>query len=1049
MAQAPQVPHDDFGDRYAIERELGHGATATVYLARDLKFDGRLVAIKVLSEHFALPVPRERFLREIQTTAKLNHPHIVTLLESGTTRAEPQRPFYVMRFIDGEVLRDVVARGPLAVLEALRITRQVAGALGHAHRHRVIHRDIKPGNIMIEDGHTWVTDFGIARAMAATDSQTVTSTGVTIGTPAYMSPEQAMGRGNLDARSDIYSLGCVLYEMLAGKMPFDGPDVQVILNKHLAEPLPPIRELRTDVPERVTQLLEIALAKKPEERFATAAEFAEALSLHGAGPLTPTRTQPVPPRRRVRMRQRTVGVIGGAFVLAAVFLVWRLAIGGVGALDPTAYFVAPFGRAEGVPIALDAGRLLQDALNGWSGIKVLGRFESPETSGAVDGVGARRLARNQRAGYYVRGEASPVGDSIRVRAALYTTSNGALVRERAVTLQLSLMGADSLIATLADRVLFDDTVVAANGGRAGTRSYAARQAFALGVAAVQKWELVAADSAFRQASDLDPGYAQAHLWVAQVRFWGDAAVATWRSAAERAGSSRERLSVRDQALSDALVAFGRENVARACAGWERLTRRAPHDFSPWYGLATCMTRDQAVLPDRTSASQWRFRSSYYRATKAYERAFQLLPSIHRALSGDSYAAVRRLLITNGSTVLFGRAIAPDTTTFAAYPTWQGDTLALVPYPQQRFARRDVMPPPGKSLAVYHERELFHQIATAWATAFPEGAEAMGALALSLELLGDPAALDTLRRARSLKNTIEGNVRLAGAEVWMRVKFSVPSDPVSLRTARAVADSLLDPKSSQSSREPLLLASLAVLTGRANLAARLIRHSRVVADWGVPGPLARSAGPLLVFAALGGPEDSLRDLEQRVDSAITQHLPTPMQQGARMNWLGRPAALAFPTHPFASHGRLVGGGIAQLDADAAFLRSDTGTVRRVFANIRTVRRFAAPADLTLDALYPEAWLLAVLPDPEAAIGWLDPTLTTLEAGAPEKLVDPANAAALVRAMALRAELAERTGDSLGAARWARHVVILWSDADPFLQPIVRNMERLSALSKAVN
>jgi len=117
-------------------------------------------------------------------------------------------------------------------------------ALGHAHRHGVIHRDIKPGNIMIEDGHTWVTDFGIARAMAATDSQTVTSTGVTIGTPAYMSPEQAMGRGDLDARSDIYSLGCVLYEMLAGKMPFDGPDIQVVLNKHLAEPLPPIRDLR-------------------------------------------------------------------------------------------------------------------------------------------------------------------------------------------------------------------------------------------------------------------------------------------------------------------------------------------------------------------------------------------------------------------------------------------------------------------------------------------------------------------------------------------------------------------------------------------------------------------------------------------------------------------------------------------------------------------------------------------------------------------------------------------------------------------------------------
>jgi serine/threonine-protein kinase len=357
VALAVQFPHDDFGDRYAIERELGHGATATVYLARDLKFADKFVAIKVLSEHFALPVPRERFLREIETTAKLNHPHIVTLMESGTTRGTLRRPFYVMRFIDGDLLRDVIARGPLPVDAALRITRQVAGALGHAHRHGVIHRDIKPGNIMIEDGHTWVTDFGIARAMAATDGQTVTSTGVTIGTPAYMSPEQAMGRGDLDARSDIYSLGCVLYEMLAGRMPFDGPDVQVILNKHLVEPLPPLSQFRPDVPERVEQLLQIALAKKREDRFSTAVDFAEAVSLEGAGALTPTRTQPIPGERRtgVRWKLRTA-VAAGATLLAGVVVV--AAMLKHPSLDPARYAVIPpFERAADVG-EIDAERLL-------------------------------------------------------------------------------------------------------------------------------------------------------------------------------------------------------------------------------------------------------------------------------------------------------------------------------------------------------------------------------------------------------------------------------------------------------------------------------------------------------------------------------------------------------------------------------------------------------------------------------------------------------------------------------------------------------------------
>ena len=177
VSQGVTALPQDLGDRYVIERELGHGATATVYLARDLKFEGRSVAIKILSADFALAVPAERFLREIRTTAKLNHPHIVPLFDAGTTQSSPPRPFYVKRYIDGEVMSDVIARGPLSIPEALRIARQAASALGHAHRHGVIHRDIKPGNMILEDDHTWVTDFGIARAIASDDSATVTSTG--------------------------------------------------------------------------------------------------------------------------------------------------------------------------------------------------------------------------------------------------------------------------------------------------------------------------------------------------------------------------------------------------------------------------------------------------------------------------------------------------------------------------------------------------------------------------------------------------------------------------------------------------------------------------------------------------------------------------------------------------------------------------------------------------------------------------------------------------------------------------------------------------------
>jgi len=862
----------DLGDRYVIERELGHGASATVYLARDLKFDGRLVAIKILSPDFALAVPAERFLREIRTTAKLNHPHIVSLFDSGTTQGNQTRPFYVMRFIDGEVLRGIIARGPIPIAEALRVTRQAASALSHAHRHGVIHRDIKPGNIMLEDGHTWVTDFGIARAMASDDRSTVTSTGVTIGTPAYMSPEQAMGHADLDGRSDIYSLGCVLYEMLAGRMPFDGPDIQSVMNKHLVEPLQAIRELRPDVPERVEQLLSIALAKRREDRFPSAAEFAEALSLEGAGALTPTRTQPAPGERRKRPRwkPRTAAVAGatlgiGVLTMVAAWVLTRPT------LKTDRYLVtADWLYGEGANASMDAGRLLQDQLNQWKGITVMG---SNLASSGRPGAAARQV----EAAWYVRGGVSRVGDSLRIRAQLYGTHGDSLVRERSVNVPLTPVSSDSAFSRLADGLLFDDTVWAANGGRAGTRSVEARRAFARGLASVQRWDLAGADSAFRNASDTDPGYASAHLWLAQVRYWLDAPMATWRSSSERAHASRSSLSRRDEALSVALVTLGRGDIRGAGRSWEHLTQMFPSDFAAWYGLASCLNRDNAVVPASGSPSGWRFRTSYHRITKAYQRAFELLPSIHRALRGGSYEFVRSVLMTNASTVRYGQALPPDTTRFRAYPSWDGDTLALVPYPSNRLFIPKTLP-----AAVRHERELFHDIAVAWVTAFPGSAEALEALALSLDMLGDPSAVDSLHRARILAAAEPERVRIAGAEFWMRLRFSVPFDTRGTQAAKALADSLLSTNFAADTPEPLLLASIAVATGRANLAADFTRRPAAVEALRVPPPLARIAGPLLVFSALAGPLDSVRTLEAQTAATIENAIAAPQQIRARMS-----------------------------------------------------------------------------------------------------------------------------------------------------------------------
>ncbi|MGH7592242.1 MAG: protein kinase domain-containing protein, partial [Gemmatimonadales bacterium] len=262
------------GDRYTIDRELGAGGMATVYLAHDIRHDRR-VAVKVLRPELAAVIGAERFLAEIRTTANLQHPHILPLFDSGEADSFL---FYVMPYVEGISLRDRVTREKqLPISEAVRIATEVAGALDYAHRHGVIHRDIKPENIMLHDGSALVADFGIALAASKVGTR-MTETGMSLGTPQYMSPEQAMGERELDARSDQYALGCVTYEMLTGEPPFTGPTAQAIVAKVMTAEPAAVTSLRRTVPVHVANAIHTALQKLPADRFATIAAFADALA---------------------------------------------------------------------------------------------------------------------------------------------------------------------------------------------------------------------------------------------------------------------------------------------------------------------------------------------------------------------------------------------------------------------------------------------------------------------------------------------------------------------------------------------------------------------------------------------------------------------------------------------------------------------------------------------------------------------------------------------------------------------------------------------------
>src|SRR5574341_946537 len=263
-------------DRYRIERELGQGGMATVYLAHDVRHD-RKVALKVLRPELSAILGGERFLAEIKTTANLQHPHILSLFASGEADG---LVYYVMPYVEGESLRERLTREKqLPVEEAVRIAREVADALEYAHQHGIVHRDIKPENILLHGGHAMVADFGIALAASRSEGGTrMTETGMSLGTPHYMSPEQAMGEREITPKADIYALGCVLYEMLTAEPPFVGATAQAIIARVMTEEPRSLTLQRKTIPPHVEAAVNTALAKLPADRFASAAQFAEALS---------------------------------------------------------------------------------------------------------------------------------------------------------------------------------------------------------------------------------------------------------------------------------------------------------------------------------------------------------------------------------------------------------------------------------------------------------------------------------------------------------------------------------------------------------------------------------------------------------------------------------------------------------------------------------------------------------------------------------------------------------------------------------------------------
>ncbi len=1091
---------------YDIEREIGQGAYATVYLAHDLKHE-RKVALKVLHADPSSETGELRFIREIRLLARLQHPNILPLHDSGHVEA---LLYYVMPYVSGETLRNRIDRErQLAPEIACNIARDVADALAYAHGQGVIHRDIKPENILLSAGHPVLADFGIARAIDLAGVRQLTRTGMgSPGTPAYMSPEQLMGDKELDGRSDTYSLGCVLFEMLTGKPPFSGKEGFV---RRFTEPPPSPSSVRAALPPWMDDVVAIALAKSPADRYQTAQELVTALSAADKAPAG-SRSRASPPlelphtsdpsgqqlqgepvalesderaaglrkedshddrlallaRRavaekhvslygndtRTRWQSRLRKHRASVAAAAAVLLIAAVALGRsripwlrnsifASRVDSTRVALLPF---AGSASQRERDRItsgLYATLSEWRGLHLASNLDVAEAARA-NGTPTSTMAAAALAR--------------RVGAGRYIWGQVSTDDSSQARAQLFDVSSDVALKSIRIRETGDrggfaraaydllkipDRPPSADGGDGKTTSYPAWTAYGAGHLALQGGDLAAAETAFRAAVTADPQYGPAHVWLAQTLAWKNpASRQDWRDEITQALRAERGLSAKDQLVATALSHLAERRYPQACAAYSQMTAADSTDFVGLYGLGQCHAFDSLVVRLPASASGWQFRSRYSDAANAYMKALSVNPNAHSFFAFDQ---LQELMPVASTKTRRGRNAAGED--FAAYPALIRDTSVFIPYPLLQFAGlspRQTESAHGAALS--HNLDALLDFTLEWTRDAPKSSPANQALAAVLESRGEITRSGTggISAIEAIRKARELAITPRDSLLGATGEAWLLFKQGEYARARMVADSALSGLRDATPDQAIAAIGLAALTGKIGKTIGFTQLTGYLAT-AVPVPIQvmDAAASFFAFAAFGVCGDTTLHLERRLDEQITHYVAENQQPQVTAALKARPISMLAPCTGGKSSLGIHAPGNKLLKIQQALASSDSAAVKSLLAAITNDSRIQRPGDVALDFTFQIAWLRAASGDTAGASLQLVRALGSLPSLSAESLREPASAAAAARAMAFRAELAAARGEVEVRRKWARAVVDLLATADSPLLPEVARMRSLAA------